>query len=257
MAASFHMVCSPERCITLVESIRARRSRIKPGFPPPIIVWEPVPDLCTPDELENLQEAAKYVNVVSPNGPELNQFFVNFGEVTWEGMMGLIRVKAGGPGKSLGVVVRNGADGSRLCIENRRMHLRAYHQNGVGVVDPTGGGNTYLGALAVGLARAVEPAEGFLDESLFAFCKHKAIRTPNYRRHLLAVLHATIAASCAIEQVGMPLLVGDEDDCWNGQKYKDRFAEYIERERSHILKQIDDEDAIFEMWSGGPNLQSS
>lgn len=209
-----------------------------------------MPDLCTPEELGNLQEAARYVNVVSPNGPELNRFFTELGEIGQGGMIGLVKGKVG-LNETLGVVVRNGADGSRLYLGNQVLHLRAYHQNSVGIIDPTGGGNTYLGALAVGLTEAAELGEAFVDERLFAFCKHKDLRTPNYRRHLLAALHATIAASYAIEQVGTPSLVGPEEDCWNGQAYQQRFAEYIERERSHILEQIDAEDDIQVMLSGG------
>lgn len=238
------MVCSPKRCMTLTEGIRARRSRLTPGFPPPIFVWEPVPDLCTPEELENLQEAAKYVDVISPNEEELAQFFSETSDNTDRiSMVEAMLVKAGGPQGPVSVVVRDGADGSRLYLEGRTLHFRAYHQNGIGVVDPTGGGNTYLGALAMGLTRAVDPDEGCLDDRIFSFGTQKSIRSPRFRRHVLATIHATIAASYAIEQVGTPCLTGDQPDCWNEQIYEDRFTAYLERERSHILKQIDCVDA--------------
>ena len=244
LASSFHMVCSPERCITLSKGISARRSRLRPGLAPPIFVWEPVPDLCTPEELQNLQEAAGYVNVVSPNGPELKQFFAGLGPTRSEEEM-VQSIKRGDEhDETLSVVVRHGADGSRLYLGSKVLHLRAYHQDGVGVVDPTGGGNTYLGALATGLTSAVDPSKQFLDDKLFSFSKYKAWRSSEYRGLVLAALHATIAASYAIEQVGTPSLVGNEEDCWNGQLYQSRFAEYIERERQHILEQIDAEDDI-------------
>jgi sugar/nucleoside kinase (ribokinase family) len=241
MASSFHMVCSPERCITLVEAIRARRSRLNPGFPPPIFVWEPVPDLCTSAELANLQEAVRYVDVVSPNGDELAQFLEEtLGKTDRRKMLDTILCKAGGLHGPVSVLVRDGADGSRLYMEGKSLHLRAYHQSGVGVVDPTGGGNTYLGGLAIGLTRMVHPQESYLDEKLFHFGTRKTLRSSNYRRNVLAVVHATIAASYAIEQVGTPTLTDDHEDCWNGHVYEDRFAQYIERERPYILTQLDE-----------------
>ena len=244
LASSFHMVCSPKRCITLIEGISARRSHLRPGLAPPIFVWEPVPDLCTPQELENMQEAAGHVNVVSPNGSELKQFFAGLGSTHSEEEMVQSIKGTDEHDETLSVVVRNGADGSRLYLGSKMLHLRAYHQDCVRVVDPTGGGNTYLGAMAIGMTNAVGPGEGFLEDNIFSFCKHKRWSTPEYRRHVLATLHATIAASYAIEQVGIPSLVGDKEDCWNGQLYQHRFAEYIERERAHILEQIDVEDDI-------------
>lgn len=238
------MVCSPKRCITLVEGISARRSRLRPGSAPPKFVWEPVPDLCTPEELENLQEAAGYVNVVSPNGPELKQFFANFGATRSEKEMVQLIKGRDEHDETLSVVVRNGADGSRLYLGSQMLHLRAYHQDTVGVVDPTGGGNSYLGALAIGFTRAVDPGKEFLEDELFCLSKHKAWRSLDYRGLVLAALHATIAASYAIEQVGTPSLVGEEEDSWNGQLYQHRFNEYIERERPYILEQVDAEDDV-------------
>ena len=244
LASSFHVVCSPKRCITLVQAISARRSRLEPRLAAPIFVWEPVPDLCTPEELENLQEAARYINVVSPNGPELKQFFANFGATRSEEEMVQWIKGRHEHDKTLSVVVRNGADGSRLYLGSQMLHLRAYHQDGVGVVDPTGGGNTYLGALAIGLTTAVNPGKEFLEDELFCHSKHKASRPSEYDGLVLAALHATIAASYAIEQVGTPSLIGDEEDCWNGQLYQHRFNEYIERERPYILEQVNAEDDV-------------
>jgi sugar/nucleoside kinase (ribokinase family) len=240
MASSFHMVCSPKRCITLVEGIRSRRSRLRAGYPRPIFVWEPVPDLCTPEELVNLQEAARYVDVVSPNGDELAKFFAEAtGKTERNAMVAAVLEKVSKGDHQASIIVRDGADGSRLCLEDKTVHFRAYYQNGVGVVDPTGGGNTYLGALAIGLTRAVDPSERHLDDSLFARCTQKSIRSSSFRRQILAVLHATIAASYAIEQVGTPVLTGDQPDCWNGRRYADRFEEYIERETPYLTGQLD------------------
>lgn len=67
------------------------------------------------------------------------------------------------------------------------------------VVDPTGGGNTFLGGLAVALARGKTMEE--------------------------AACWGSIAASFAIEQVGVPDLGknADGEETWNGDRVHDRL----------------------------------
>ncbi|AEO66727.1 uncharacterized protein THITE_2115069 [Thermothielavioides terrestris NRRL 8126] len=73
------------------------------------------------------------------------------------------------------------------------------------VVDPTGGGNTFLGGLAVALARGKSIEE--------------------------ACVWGHVAASFAIEQVGFPVLSVDEEgrETWNGVRVEDRLREFQER----------------------------
>ena len=75
------------------------------------------------------------------------------------------------------------------------------------VVDPTGGGNGFLGGLAVGLARG----KG-LEES---------------------AAWGSVAAAFAIEQVGMPVLGEDDkgNETWNGIVVNDRLKEFVRRSR--------------------------
>lgn len=82
--------------------------------------------------------------------------------------------------------------------------LPAYH-SGERVVDPTGGGNGFLGGLAVGLARGKEVAE--------------------------AAAWGSVAASFMIEQVGVPALGVDEEgrETWNGVRVEERLQEYTTR----------------------------
>lgn len=72
------------------------------------------------------------------------------------------------------------------------------------VVDPTGGGNGFLGGLAVGLARGQEVVE--------------------------ACAWGSVAASFCIEQVGVPVLTSPMDDkgveLWNGESVMERLATY-------------------------------
>jgi len=90
-------------------------------------------------------------------------------------------------------------------IEGVEKWVPACHSEGSEkVVDPTGGGNTFLGALAVALARGEDIEE--------------------------AVFWGSVAASFAIEQVGMPRLDGDGDgETWNGVNVRERLREFKER----------------------------
>jgi sugar/nucleoside kinase (ribokinase family) len=85
--------------------------------------------------------------------------------------------------------------------------MPAYHQNSEKVVDPTGGGNGFLGGLAVGLVRSggVEA----LQE---------------------AAAWGSVSASFAIEQVGMPVLAQSaQGETWNGIFVEERLLEFKEK----------------------------
>ena len=92
------------------------------------------------------------------------------------------------------------------------MWLPAYfdRENAEMVVDPTGGGNGFLGGLAVALARGKEIQE--------------------------AAAWGSVAASFAIEQVGMPLLGKDEmgRETWNGALVEERLDEYVKKARGRL-----------------------
>ncbi|KIW62389.1 hypothetical protein PV04_10569 [Phialophora macrospora] len=250
LSRSFHMVCSPARCISLVNGIlgRRRESLRARGTNPdavdaelwPIFVWEPVPDLCTPEELARLRVAAECVDVVSPNGDEFAAFFKEMPEcdsretqVRW--LLAGVGSRSG-EGKGLlrtTLVVREGAQGcTTYSAENLHgLHLPAYHQSKERVTDPTGGGNTFLGALAMGLTGITCPDGGVLED---------LVVPDDQRRLLLALTHATVAAGYAIEQIGMPTVAATDGDCWNGQSYPERFLDYLQREREHIERQLSD-----------------
>ena len=49
---AFHMVCSSERCISLIMGLEQKRqSRNFQPLSRPKIIWEPIPDLCVPSEI--------------------------------------------------------------------------------------------------------------------------------------------------------------------------------------------------------------
>ncbi|KAI0470163.1 Ribokinase-like protein [Xylaria cf. heliscus] len=323
---TFHLICSPKRCRELVLEIKDKRAdlpasvfngseEVRDGgddeqgkkengddtagnhLPRPIFIWEPVPDLCTPDELLNCTNVLPLIDVLSPNHAELAGFMGDDGldpetgeistraiERSCEQLLGSM------PLQSFSIVVRAGEKGCYLARNGGRkrtnkhksktkgpkgkkpsalLHgglshdtdmealfagllqdpegsiareeievdpgverwIPAFHSNSYDedsddspqdkegtegrtgeekrrkgkVVDPTGGGNTFLGGLAVALARG----KG-LEE---------------------AAAWASVAASFAIEQVGMPTLGHDDEgrETWNGIRVDDRFEEFKTR----------------------------
>ncbi|EME48140.1 hypothetical protein DOTSEDRAFT_86468 [Dothistroma septosporum NZE10] len=211
---SFHLICSPGRCIDQVNGILHRRkAELGDHVVRPIFVWEPVPDLCVPEELENTFEALKYVDVVSPNHEELaNLFGAKHGEKvekrSLEEHAKRLMDRGIGHGGSGAVVVRVGAEGCLVQTTTLQQWLPAYHQHSSKVVDPTGGGNGFLGGLSVGL---VSTGMNVVE----------------------AARWGSVAASFCIEQVGMPNLETTtrsvESEKWNCVTVLDRLDRYRNR----------------------------
>ncbi|KAI1264207.1 Ribokinase-like protein [Xylariaceae sp. FL1019] len=301
---SFHLVCSPARCRELVLDIKDRRADLQGAgnnLPKPIFVWEPVPDLCTPDELLNCTNVLPLIDIMSPNHAELAGFMGDdgldpeTGEISTRAIERACEQLLGSmPLQSFAIVVRAGDKGCYVARNGgrKRTHraktganktrkkpsallhgglqpdtdmealfagllqdsegsiareeievdpgverwIPAYHNDDSNdeqdvdnaenkeaadgeetsekqevknkrkkVVDPTGGGNTFLGGMAVALARG----KG-LEES---------------------AAWGSVAASFAIEQVGMPEIGQDEEgnETWNGVRVQERFEEFKTR----------------------------
>lgn len=306
---SFHMVCSPARCRELVTEIVALRKKEAPpedaegggGYTRPIFIWEPVPDLCTPDELLNLTNCLPLIDVCSPNHGELAGFMGDTGVDPVTGEISTASVEraceqllGSMPLSSFTLVVRAGEKGCYIArnggrrkssagrdksgtdaAAGRQRRKQVGHHGGLQpdtdmmslfagllqqsgeeedeeaedgtaaaaattkttysfireedneveidpgldrwipaywtkenvhqVVDPTGGGNTFLGGLAVALARGKSMEE--------------------------AVCWGSIAASFAIQQVGVPELGrdGEGEETWNGERVWDRLKNLQER----------------------------
>ncbi|KAK5657687.1 hypothetical protein OQA88_2759 [Cercophora sp. LCS_1] len=271
-ARAIHLICSPLRCRELVAEITRRRKDAAYAKDPegstytrPFFIWEPVPDLCTPDELLNCTNALPMVDICSPNHAELAGFMGSDGLDPETGEISASQVErsceqllASMPLQSYTLVVRAGDKGCYVARNGGRKRVvkgggakkkkkeyvrggltadtdmfslfaglmqddeghvareeievdpglekwfPAYYrpEEGNKIVDPTGGGNTFLGGLAVALARG------------------KTIED--------ACAWASVAASFAIEQVGVPTLGKDEEgnETWNTVRVDDRLKEY-------------------------------
>ncbi|KAK3688410.1 hypothetical protein B0T22DRAFT_459360 [Podospora appendiculata] len=291
-ARAIHIICSPTRCRELVTDILARRKAAavpRDSYTRPLIIWEPVPDRCVPDELLNCTNALPLVDVCSPNHAELAGFMGSDGLDPDTGAISTAAVErsceqllASMPLQSYTLVVRAGEKGcyvaknggrkrapppaSKSTVGAAKPRKKEYVQGGLRpdtdmealfaglmqdeegvvareeievdpgvekwipayygrrgdgagdddgasgsvngnprVVDPTGGGNTFLGGLAVALARGKTIEE--------------------------ACAWGSVAASFAIEQVGVPVLGVDEqgNETWNGVRVEERLGEFQAR----------------------------
>lgn len=175
----------------------------------------------------------KLMTVISPNHSELAGFYgiedpLDISSPSTIASLATKLVTAGiGPNGTGAVVVRCGKMGC-LVSSRKRMNvwLPAYYssedsgteesetgpkkgeKNHPKVIDPTGGGNAFIGGLAIGLVRS----------------------SGNF---VLAAAMGTVAASFAIEQIGIPKLEkrGGKDggELWNGVEVKERLEEYKKR----------------------------
>ncbi|KAK4987021.1 hypothetical protein LTR50_004886 [Elasticomyces elasticus] len=207
---SFHLICSPTRCIDLVQGILSKLDDLNPyDKQRPFFIWEPVPDLCTKSELQNTIEALNYVDVISPNHDELGALL----GIDTNGPDALPQIEQCakelvkhniGPTHAGSVIARAGKHGCYIADSHgTNQWLPAYHQSVEKVVDPTGGGNGFLGGLAVGMVRTSDVVE--------------------------AAMWGNVAASFCIEQVGVPVLSKGEagkTERWNGVNVEERLQNY-------------------------------
>ncbi|EEP78789.1 conserved hypothetical protein [Uncinocarpus reesii 1704] len=238
LSKSFHMVCSSSRCCELVQGILERRSEalkesgLELSNERPTFVWEPVPDRCCEEELPKFYNAIRYVNVVSPNENELARFF---GKTTWRKddshdraiAENIVRNGIGPAGDGM-LVIRAGKDGCYAFSQHGTLELPAFES--VDVIDPTGAGNTFLGALAQGLATTGRAPFNLIQQMLHHSKAWQDIQTiwGDDGRAPAALICAIVAASFAIEQIGVPRLSYSSEglECWNGISYAERILLY-------------------------------
>ncbi|KAJ5082501.1 hypothetical protein N7532_011544 [Penicillium argentinense] len=247
---TFHMVCSPSRCISIVDDILNRRDKLRHAgqvysteHAPerPIFVWEPVPDLCTPEEQEKFFAANRVVDVVSPNHLELGMMFEQPGWSTEskESRRLVKRIIASGIGPTGDgcLVIRAGKEGSYAYSRAQEIWLPAYHQPDTSsaslVLDPTGAGNSFLGALAQGMVTVGrEPFR--VIESILSQSKawKEGMVSWGERQDLpMALICATVAAGFVVEQIGVPQIseASDGKELWNQSEFTERVRLYTQR----------------------------
>lgn len=211
----YHYLASPqdmrERALAILALRKQAGIQVRP-----LIVWEPAPLSCKPENLQECLEAASLVDVFSPNHIELAAFFENApaipGESEIERLASHFLANGIGPEGKGTVIVRAGEKGCFFKSGDLvSKWLPPFHVSKAGqyqsnkVVDPTGAGNAFLGGYSIGYLQT----EGDITQ---------------------AACYGSVAASFAIEQVGMPerRTEGDEE-VWNGASVLGRLNEYRAR----------------------------
>lgn len=219
------------------------------GSTRPTFIWEPVPDSCVPEELQNFNEAIRYVDVVSPNELELRNLLGHANSERSKGgdqaLVDIIMESGIGPeGRGI-LVVRAGREGCYAYYQGQILALPAYLAT---VVDPTGAGNAFLGALAQALISAGRMPMTAIKSSLMksdswidmsgAWAEHA--------EWAAALICAIVAASFVVEQAGVPQvsISKDGEELWNGMNYTERVQLYAKQlievletlEKPHALR---------------------
>ncbi|RPB06412.1 Ribokinase-like protein, partial [Morchella conica CCBAS932] len=224
VAKTIHFICSPVRAQMVAYELCGILDDCRPGAGAATrFIWEPVPDLCTPEHRLDMYKTLKLVHVISPNHAELAGFYGiedptdNSSRATIEALTAKLVTAGIGPHNTGAAIVRCGKMGCLVSSHGRPpVWLPAYYStdgdNGEGpnhekVVDPTGGGNTFIGGVAIGL-----------------------VRYPG--NFVMAAAMGAVAASFAIEQIGIPVLEkggAGRGERWNGVEVGRRWEEYKAR----------------------------
>ncbi|KAL9058675.1 MAG: hypothetical protein Q9206_001833 [Seirophora lacunosa] len=260
-SSAFHLLAGPEEAITTVRDLLQLRHE-RGIHHRPLLIWEPRPSSCVPANLDSFRSAIAAVNVFSPNHIELGACF-GYSFVVKDGGGGVdvdlklienlasLLFESGFPDDgrdtSRSVVIRAAEHGSLVVVAappsssssssssrvrktwcpafyqpTSKQHEYDNHDDGVAaaaatttpprnpnVVDPTGAGNAFLGGFAIGLQETSDPVR--------------------------AARYGTVAASFALEQLGLPVLgeddpwSGGEEEVWNGCGAFRRLEEYERR----------------------------
>ncbi|RDW76715.1 uncharacterized protein DSM5745_06707 [Aspergillus mulundensis] len=197
-------------------------------------------NMCTLEEQQKFLEACREVDIVSPNDLELGMMF---GQSAWneESSLGKeivdkILESGVGPRGEGHLVIRAGKEGSYTYSRGLRIWLPAYHQPTASgespVVDPTGAGNSFLGALAQGMVSegrdAAKAVASVLSES--AVWRKAAAVCGKHQSIPLALILATVAASFVVEQIGVPhrSTSAEGKEHWNGTEFTERVRLYTQ-----------------------------
>ncbi|KAJ5196687.1 hypothetical protein N7449_007166 [Penicillium cf. viridicatum] len=212
----YHYLASPQdmkaRALTL---LALREQEGIPGRP--LIIWEPAPLSCKPENLAACLETVALVDVFTPNHLELTAFFENSPVASSnrseiERLGSRFLTSGVGPEGKGAVVIRAGENGCFVQSHNiTSQWLPPFYTADMGeeqskVVDPTGAGNAFLGGYAIGHLQR-------MGNILEAAC------------------YGSVAASFALEQVGMPEKSNEGyEELWNGASVSRRLHQFMARQ---------------------------
>lgn len=191
---SFHFCCAVDRCEQMIDLFHEKRGA------PPLVIFEPFPDICVPENYQSLCRMLHKVDVFSPNLDEAAAFLGKSSPTT-EIEIAKIASAFNEHQTDGGVVLRCGALGCYIKKGSIGIMLPAYHVSQDAVVDVTGGGNSFCGAFITALVL--------------------------YKDWVAAGALANVASGCVIEALGVPTRMQDTE-VWNGQSVIHRIDNYFE-----------------------------
>ncbi|KAL2833691.1 Ribokinase-like protein [Aspergillus cavernicola] len=213
-AKTYHYLDSPQNIKRRVSTLLSLRNETD-SLERPLIIWEPAPLSIKPENLQACLNAAHEVDVFSPNHLELAGLFGESPSATLdkekiESFMQVFLNRGVGPGEKGIVLIRAGEHGCLVGARNIAptwlppfYNTRPEGKQSARVVDPTGAGNAFLGAWAVGYLGTGDAVK--------------------------AACYGAVGASFALEQVGMPEKRDEGDiELWNGVDVLSRLHEYQE-----------------------------
>ena len=215
---SFHMLASPFELINVVSSLRKLR-KSKGIRQDPLIVWEPRPSSCLPENKAAFLAALSMVDIISPNHIEIAKIFgcqtpEVYDRTALEEFASTCLDSGVGPRGLGAVVIRAGTEGCLVCSRaQQHKWLPAFFVLSeksddtilTQVVDPTGAGNTFLGAFTIGFLATRSLVE--------------------------AAIYGSVGASFALEQHGLPRLGMSQAgvEVWNNEQVETRLLAYKSR----------------------------
>jgi sugar/nucleoside kinase (ribokinase family) len=211
---SFHLLSTPGELLAIIAELLSLREKADIRQRP-LIVWEPRPASCVTEDFSSFSDAAKHVDIFSPNHIEFAQIFdAPNPEVLDKHYLErhaelLLECGVGHCGKGA-VLLRAGETGCMVASREQLPRWVPPFYDGEstifdnGKMDPTGAGNAFLGAFAI----------GFLETSNLAE----------------AACYGNIGGSFALEQTGLPLLQSSsKGETWNGASVRPRLAHMKDR----------------------------
>lgn len=213
-SSAFHFLASPDVVQKqILQLLSLRESRGIESHP--LLVWEPLPGSCKPELRDEHFAAAKLVDVFSPNHLEFQALFEDSVPPSAKGLLDRKSLESHtesfldrgiGPDGRGAVIIRAGGDDylvSSDSIPGRHKWLPAFYDSDSTVVDATGAGNTFLGALTFAMSA----------------CGHDVVE---------ASALASVAAGFSLQQIGLPNLCTESEshDHWNGDTFAGRYETY-------------------------------
>jgi len=215
---AYHFLSKPEEITSQVVELLGLRKQHGVNKKP-LLVWEPFPPACQPENLESTLNACKLVDVFSPNHLEITRLFTDvvpedFQPEILESYAQKFLDRSIGPDGE-GCVVIRAAEHGTLSASRAAGFIwsPAFYAPGSDtsrVIDPTGAGNAFIGGFTIGLQQNLTLGE--------------------------AAAYGHVAASFALEQIGMPKLESyGSIEMWNGFKVEERLEEYRARLKNAVI----------------------